>query len=50
MLLQYCASLKLSNIYALGIVIAVLLSQKRRNKNEKIDINNISEFAGGLLY
>jgi hypothetical protein len=31
-------------------VIAVLLSQKRRNKNEKIDINNISEFAGGLLY
>ncbi len=30
MLLQYCASLKLSNIYALGMVIAVLLSQKGR--------------------
>ena len=48
MLLQYCASLKLSNIYALGMVIAVLLSQERRNKNENIDINNISEFAGGF--
>ena len=49
MLLQHCASLKLSNIYALGMVIAVLLSQKGRKTNEEIDINSFHGFAGGSL-
>ena len=44
---QNCTNLELSNIYALGIVIA-FLPKRGGTHDEKIDIINSHEFIGGF--